>query len=171
MVVVDLVQDAAAAGGERAVVHARRPAGVGGREALLAALALLVVAHHEVALHHVDLLPMVVDEGLGGESAGLDLQEPRAAAGLRLLVEVGGEDLLVEARRITFRGLPSGRQVDLHELQVLLRFHAASASCSRNSSMATARSPLASRSSASLRNSRKRLASRRSKRMSLMRRW
>src|SRR6185295_4211879 len=86
-IVVDLVQDAAAAGGERAVVHARRAAGVGGREALLPALALLVVADHQVALHHVHLFPVVVHERLGGERAGLDLEQPGAAAFFVLLVE------------------------------------------------------------------------------------
>src|SRR5678815_659853 len=122
-IVVDLVEDAAAAGGERAVVHARRPAGIGRGEALLPALALLVVADHEVALHHIDLFPVVVHEGLGGERAGIDLQQPRAAALLVLLVEVGGEDLLPETRRVALRPLPAAVDVHLHELQMLLRFH------------------------------------------------
>src|SRR5688572_8350811 len=123
MVVVDLVEHAAAARAERAVVHARRSAGVGRREALLAALALPVVADHEVALHQVHLLPMIVHEGLGGECARLDLQQPRAAADLVVLVQVRGQDLLVEAGRIARRDLPAGAQVDLHELQVLLGLH------------------------------------------------
>src|SRR4051812_31113004 len=80
LVVVDLVKDAAAARGERAVMHARGPAGVGRGEALLAALALRVVADDQVALHHVDLFPMVVDEGHRGEGAGIDLEQARAAA-------------------------------------------------------------------------------------------
>jgi hypothetical protein len=50
---------------------------------------------------------VVVDEGLGGERARLDLEEARAAAALLLLVEVGSEDLLEEAWRITRRRLPS----------------------------------------------------------------
>src|SRR5256886_11285831 len=49
--------------------------------------------------------------------------------------------------------------------------HAACASCSRNSSIATARSPLATRSRASARSWRKRLASRRSNSTSLTRTW
>jgi hypothetical protein len=96
-IVVNLVKDAAAAGSERAVVHARRPAGIGRRDALLAAFALLVVADHEVALHDVDLFPVVVYERLGRERTGVDLEEPRAAALLVLLVEIGREDLLPEA--------------------------------------------------------------------------
>src|SRR2546426_1098715 len=99
MVVVDLVKNAPASGCERTVMHAGRPASIGGCEALLAALALPVVAHHQVALEHVDLFPVVVHERLGGEGACLDLQEARAAAALRLL-EIRGEDLLVEARRV-----------------------------------------------------------------------
>src|SRR5687767_2302618 len=85
-IVVNLVKDAAATGRERAVVYARRPASIGRREALLAALALPVVAHHEVALHDVDLFPMVVHERFGGERARLDLEEPGAATPLRFFV-------------------------------------------------------------------------------------
>jgi len=90
---------------------------------LLPSLALLVVPHHEITLHHVDLLPVVVDEGLGGEGAGLDLEKPRAAAALLHLVEVRGEDLLPEPRRIARRPLPAGIEVDVHEFQVLLGLH------------------------------------------------
>src|SRR5688572_16603599 len=170
-IVVNLVQDAAAAGGERAVVHARRPAGVGRREALLPALALLVVSDDEIALHHVHLFPVVVHEWLGGERARLDLQQPRAAAFLVRLVQVGGEDLLVEARRVARRPLPAGLQVDIDELQMLLGFHAASASCSSSSSIATARSPATSSSRACARNCRNARASSFSNRTSLTRRW
>src|SRR2546422_1888882 len=88
MVVVDLVKNAPASGCERTVMHAGRPAGIGGCEALLAALALPVVAHHEVALHDIDLFPVVVHERLGGKSVGLDLQQPGAAAELVDLVEI-----------------------------------------------------------------------------------
>src|SRR3954470_16451299 len=122
-VVVDLVEDAAAVRSERTVVHARRPAGVGGREALLAAFAFLVVADDEIALHYVDLLPMVMHERLGGEGAGVDLEQARAAAFLRLLVQVRGEDLLPEPLRVTLRSLPAARQVHFDELQVLLGLH------------------------------------------------
>src|SRR5947207_1840009 len=103
LVVVDLVQDAAALRGERAVMRAGGPAGVGRREALLAAASLRVVADDEIALRDVDLFPVVVHERLGRERAGLDLEKPRAAAALVRLVEVRGEDLLVEARRIARR--------------------------------------------------------------------
>src|SRR5437899_2130485 len=113
MVVVDLVKNAPASGCERTVMHARRPAGIGRREGLLPALALLVVADDEVALHHVHLLPVVVHERLGGERPWLDLQQASAAAALRLLVEIRGEDLLVEARRVARRPLPAGVEVDL----------------------------------------------------------
>src|SRR3954468_3390671 len=120
LVVMNLVQDAAALGSEWAVVRARRAAGVGRREALLAAAALRIVADDEVALHDVDLFPVIVDEGHGGERARLDLQEPCAASALRLFVKIRGEDLLVEARRIARRHFPSGVEIDLHELEMLL---------------------------------------------------
>src|SRR6185503_6794869 len=122
-VVVDLVEDASALGGERAVVHARRPAGIGRRDALLAAAALRVVADDQVAVHDVHLFPVIVHERLGRERARLDLQQPRAAALLRLLVQVARQDLLVEAQWIALRPLPAGVEVDLHELQMRLGLH------------------------------------------------
>src|SRR5437773_2641307 len=201
MVVVDLVKNASASGCERTVMHAWGPAGIGRCEALLAALALPVVAHHQVALEHVDLFPVVVHERLGGEGAGLDLQQARAAAALRLLVEVRGEDLLVEARRVARRPFPAGLEIDAHEFEMRFGFHfpllqtssVAMAWCvtvpsyvmkGLKSSLAAARSgdakarfiatslsPLATRSRASARSWRKRLASRRSNSTSLTRTW
>src|SRR5262245_52385271 len=149
-------------------MHAGRAAGIGRGEALLAALALLVVADHEVALDDIDLFPVVVHERLGRERAGVDLEQARAAALLLLLVQVGGEDLLPEARRIAFRALPAAVDVDLHEFQVLFRLHAAS--CFRYSMSATARSPEATSWAASERSARKRFASSVSNSTSLMRR-
>src|SRR5262245_64196082 len=105
-------------------MHAGRAAGIGRGEGLFTALPLLVVADYEIALHHVDLLPVVVHEGLGGEGAGLDLEEPRAAAALRRLVEIRGEDFLPEPRRIARRAFPSRVQVDFDEFEMLLRLHA-----------------------------------------------
>src|SRR3989442_80400 len=128
LVIVDLVEDAAALGGERPVVHARRAAGVGRREALLATAALRIVADDEVAVHHVDLFPVIVHEGLGGKRAGLDLQEARAAALLPRLVEIRCQDLLVEARRIAGWPLPAGVQIHLHKFEMLLRLHQAPSS-------------------------------------------
>src|SRR5678815_1002013 len=122
-VIVDFVEDAAVARSERPVVHAGRTAGVGRSEGLLAALPLRVVAHHQVALHHVDLLPVVVHEGLRGEGAGLDPEEARAAPALRRLVEIRGEDLLPEPRRIARRAFPAAIQVYFYEFEMLLRLH------------------------------------------------
>src|SRR6266403_105753 len=79
-------------------------------------------------LHHVHLFPVVVHERLGGKGVGLDLQQPGAAAELVDLVEIRGEDLLVEARRVAGRPLPAGVDIDLHELEVLLGFHQAPSS-------------------------------------------
>src|SRR5690348_9282352 len=124
LVVMDLVEDAAALGGERTVLHARRPAGVGRRVALLAATPLGIVADDQVALRDVDLLPVIVHEGLGGKRARLDLQQPRAATALAYLVEIARQDLLVEARRVARRPLPAALQIDLHELEMLLGLHA-----------------------------------------------
>src|SRR5438045_9441231 len=79
-VVVDFVEDAAPVRGERSVRHAGRPAGVGGRKALLTALALLVVADDQVALHNVDFFPIVVHERRRGKGARVDLAQSRAAS-------------------------------------------------------------------------------------------
>jgi hypothetical protein len=118
LVVVDLVQDAAVLRGEGAMVGARRPARIGIGEALLAALALLVVADDEIALDDVDFFPVVVNEGLGGERSGVDPQEPRATAALVRLVEIRREHLLEEPGRIARRALPAVLHVDFDELQV-----------------------------------------------------
>src|SRR5690242_13252357 len=79
-IVVNLVEDAAALGGERAVLHARRAAGIGGGEALFAAAPLSVISDDEIALHDEHLFPVVVHEGLGREGARVDPEQPRAAA-------------------------------------------------------------------------------------------
>src|SRR5439155_16916851 len=74
-------------------------------------------------LHDVNLFPVVVYEGLGGERAGLDLQEPRTAAALFRFVEIRCEDLLVAAGRVAGRPLPARRQVDFHEFKMRFGFH------------------------------------------------
>src|SRR6266850_2643973 len=128
LVIVDFVEDAAAPGGERPMVHARRTAGVGRCEALLAAAALSVVADDQVAVHYVDLFPVIVDEGLGGIGAGLDLEQPRTAALFMNLVEVAGQDLLVKAGRIARWAFPAGVEIDLDEFEMLLGLHQAPSS-------------------------------------------
>src|SRR5262245_23905619 len=62
VVIVDLEQHAAAVGLERPVMHARRPARVGGRLEAFAALAARVIADDEIARQEVHFLPMVVHE-------------------------------------------------------------------------------------------------------------
>src|SRR5277367_4398380 len=81
-----------------------------------AALPARVVADGEVAGDEVDLFPVFVDEGLLGVDAGLEAEEPRAAAALRLLVESAGEDLLLDAGGITRQRLPPRAHVDGVEL-------------------------------------------------------
>src|SRR5690349_3088278 len=126
LVVMDLVQDAAALGGKRAVLHARWPAGIGRRKALLAAAPLGIVADDQVPVHDIHLLPVIVHEGLGRISARLDFEQPRAAAALIRLVEIARQNLLVEARRIARRALPAGVEIHAHELEMLLGLHAPS---------------------------------------------
>src|SRR5262249_34591901 len=92
VVIVNVVQKAAALRPERPVIGARRPASVCRCVERLAALALRVVAHDEVAGNEIDLFPMVMHERGGGIDAGIEAQEPRAASHLAALVEVARED-------------------------------------------------------------------------------
>src|SRR3954465_11567483 len=82
LVIVNFMEDAASTRRKRPMVRARRAARIGGRKALLAALALRIVADDQVALHYVHLFPMIVDERLRGEGARLYAQQARAAAAL-----------------------------------------------------------------------------------------
>src|SRR5437867_12185032 len=97
VVVVDLEQHAAAFRLERPVVRPRWTAGIGVGREWLSALAVLVVADDEVTGHQVDLLPMVVHERSGGKDTRFKAQQPGSAAHLFRLVEVTGEDLLLDA--------------------------------------------------------------------------
>src|SRR5262245_13332496 len=108
VVIMNLVQQAAAVGFERPVMDAGRPARIGRRLDALATLAVLVVADDEVAGDQVDLLPMVVHERCGGVGPRLEPQQPRAASHLAGLVEVAGQDLLLDAGRIARRRRPAG---------------------------------------------------------------
>src|SRR5262249_52497723 len=82
VVIVNLVQQAAALGLERPVISARRPASISRGVERLAALALRIVADDEVAGNEIDLFPMVVHERSGGVDTGIEAQEPRAASHL-----------------------------------------------------------------------------------------
>src|SRR5580704_11041043 len=79
VVIMDLVEHAAAIGLEWAVMDARRPARIGRRVERLAALALLVIADDEIAGDEINLFPMVVHERRRGVDAGREAQEPRTA--------------------------------------------------------------------------------------------
>src|SRR4051794_11235841 len=115
---MDLEQRAAAVRLERAVRRAGRPTRVGAGRKILAALALRIVAHGEVAVQQVDLFPIFVDEGIGGVDPRLEAQQARAAARPGFLVEAAGQDLLLDAGRIAGRRLPAAAGVDLVELLV-----------------------------------------------------
>src|SRR5690242_18209586 len=91
VVIMNLVEQAAAVGAERAVMDAGRPARVSGRVERLAAFAVLVVADHEVAADQIDFFPMVVHERRRGVDARREAQEPGATAHLARLVEIAGE--------------------------------------------------------------------------------
>src|SRR5262245_20931459 len=118
VVVMDLEQHTAALGLERAVIHARRAARIGRGFERLAALAGGVVADDEVAGHQVDLLPVVVHERRCSVDAGIEAQKPRAAAHLAGLVDVAGQDLLLDAGWIAGRRGPALAHVDAQEFEV-----------------------------------------------------
>src|SRR5258706_2546459 len=111
--IVDFEQRAAGVRLERAVHRAGRAAGIGAGREILAALALRIVADRQIAVHQIDLLPIFVDEGLGGVGAGLEPEQARAAAAAMLLVQAAGQDLLLDAGRVAGRRLPAGAGVDL----------------------------------------------------------
>src|SRR5262249_41133053 len=92
----------------------------------LAALALLIVADDQVAGQEIDLLPVIVHEGRDGVDAWREAQEPRAASHLARLVEVAGENLLLDAGRVAGRCDPAVSYVDGMKFQVrLVHRHAA----------------------------------------------
>src|SRR5579871_3386562 len=101
-------------------MNAGRTASVSRRAERLAALALRVVADGKIALEEPHLLPMVMHERRGGEGAGLKAQEPRAASHLAPLVEVAGEDLLLDRRRIAFEIVPARIHIDFMEFEMRL---------------------------------------------------
>src|SRR5271166_1114323 len=120
VVIVDLVEQAAAIGFERPVMDARRAAGIGRRVEGLTALALLVIADDEVARNQVHLLPVIVHEGRSGVHAGFEAQEPRAASHLAVLVEVAREDLLRDAGGIAGRRGPAALHVHAGKFEMRL---------------------------------------------------
>ena len=87
-------QDAAIDRLERSVRGSRRAAGIGIGIEAAAAFAVFVVADDQVALELVNLFPVVMGEGGGRVDAGLELEQPRAAAGLVLFVEILNNVLL-----------------------------------------------------------------------------
>src|SRR5437879_1102064 len=115
-----LVKEAAALRFEWTVMNAGRSASVGRSIECLAALALRVVADDEIAGDEIDFFPMVVHERRGGVGAGRKAQEPRATAHLAALVEIAGENLLLDAGGIAGRCCPAGLHVDAGEFEMRL---------------------------------------------------
>src|SRR6266567_2564023 len=103
-VIMDLEEQAAAVRLERTVHGPGRTAGIGAGRKALAALAFGIVADGQIALDQVDLFPVFVNKGRGGEDLGRETQEARTAAAPALLVERAGEDLLLYPGRIAGRG-------------------------------------------------------------------
>src|SRR5216683_544829 len=120
VVVVELIEQAAAIRLERPVINARRPAGIGRGVERFTALSLHVVANDEVAGDQIDFLPMVMHERRGGVDAGLEAQQPGAAAHLAVLVEVACEDFLLDARGIAGRRGPASLHVHAGKLKMRL---------------------------------------------------
>src|SRR5262249_31016579 len=106
-----LEQHAAGARREWPVIDAGRAHRVGVVAELLAPLAVLVVAHDEVAGEQEHLFPILVHERLGGKGTGLDPQHAGAVATLVLLIEGAGENLLGKTGRIARNGVPAGLHI------------------------------------------------------------
>src|SRR5262245_29235360 len=120
IVIVDFVEEATAVRLERAVIDARRAAGIGRRLEALAALALGVVADNQIARDEVDLFPVVVHERRGCVHPRIEAQKPRAAAHLAGLVEIAGQRLLLNAGGVARRREPAVVHVDALELEMWL---------------------------------------------------
>jgi hypothetical protein len=102
-------QKAAGVRTERPVHCAGRPAGIGEGCKPLAALAVRIGANCEIPAHEKHLFPVLVHERLRRVGTGDETQESRPTAALVPLVERAGEDLLLDAGRIT----PCGQKLKL----------------------------------------------------------
>ena len=99
---------------------AGRPTGIGRRRKRVTAGPGGVVADDQLTGQQVHLLPMVMHERGGGVDARIEAQQPGAASHLAGLVEIAGEDLLLDAGGIARRGRPSLRQIDPVKLKMRL---------------------------------------------------
>src|SRR5215831_1120518 len=97
VVIMNLVEQAAAIRFEWAVINARRSARIGRRFERLAAPALRVIADDQIAGNQINFLPVVVHERRRGVDARSKPQQPRSAAHLARFVEIAGQDLLLNA--------------------------------------------------------------------------
>ncbi len=101
-------------------MYAGRPHRVGIASEFLAAFALLVVADDQIARHQENFFPIIVDERLGRVDAGREAQKSGAVAAPRFFVELAGDDLLLNARRITGRRMPAFVHIEGVEFLVSL---------------------------------------------------
>ena len=107
-------QQAALVAPERAVLYVGRPDRIGhGAEGLS--------AYGQGTGKLENFLPVLVLEGLRREHARVEFQAARAYASAVLLVEVPGNDLMPDTRRIIRDRLPASVQIDGVELLVLLQ--------------------------------------------------
>src|SRR5262249_13326271 len=111
-------QHAAALGLERPMVNPGRPARISGRLERLPAVAGRVIADDEIAGHEIDLLPVIMHEWCGRVDAGIEAQQPRAAAHLARLVEVARQYLLLDTGGVSGWRCPAVGHIDPQELQV-----------------------------------------------------
>ena len=88
---MELEQYAAILGPERTMMNAGRPAGVGVRSKARRPFLVLRVSDGEIPRDQIDLLPIVVHEGLGGIGARPESKEARAASRLAVLIEPAGK--------------------------------------------------------------------------------
>ena len=102
------------------MVNAGRAARIGRCLEWLPAFASGVVADDQIAGHQINLLPMIVDERARGEDAGRESQQARPAAHLACLVEIAGQDFLLDAGGIAGRHRPAFTHVDFMEFETRL---------------------------------------------------
>src|SRR3546814_205369 len=110
VIVMNFEQQASPVRLERAVIDARRAAGVGRRDKLLAAIALLVISDRQVARQEKDFLPIIVDKGRRRKNAGLKAEEASPASAPVFRIETARKDAFVDpaTRLVAFGKVPPG---------------------------------------------------------------
>src|SRR5215831_7189670 len=102
-------------------MHSTRWAtGIGRCHEACTAITVCVVAHDQIAGQEINFFPVIMDKGCGRVFARCETEEACAASGLARLIEVAGQDLLLDSRGITRRRSPTFVEVDREKFEMRL---------------------------------------------------